>query len=152
MFFYFLYNAKFRFFQICNFFKPSSIVRIFSRKVSGKHIFCENNFVETNISRTIAKISYHQDISQKIVPLQYFSCCWQVLPFFLRNLGKSQLILIFTKIFAKLYHIFARKCSQTCGGWSQFQRLYYVTKVTCKLSDHWGNFTAVLIQISGGWF
>ncbi len=43
-----------------------------------------------------------------------FTCCWQVLPVFLRNLRKSKLMIIFDKISAQFFVIFSSVFTYFC--------------------------------------
>ncbi len=74
---------------------------------TGKHIFPIQISCKQIFREQLPKSHFIKIFSQKIVPV--FHMLLTSFAFFLRNLGKSQLFLIFTKIFATIDHMFARE-------------------------------------------
>ncbi len=73
-----------------------------SRKLSGEQMFLDIFLQKQIFSWRPAKISCHPNIFTKMT-LFVFTLSWQVLPSVLGNLMESKILLIFAKIFAKIF-------------------------------------------------
>ncbi len=108
---------------------------IFAKKNTGKHIFQEKNFVQSSISRTVAKISYHQDIFTKNSP--FISHAADKFCLFYKKLREKSTFLIFHETFRQdLSYIRKQIVCKYAEGWSlqikwplPLQRLSYKFQV-----------------------